>query len=296
MLIDWQIHFSMRNSLLLACLLFSVSLFAQDRVSVKGRIVNELGEPVEYVHVGAPACQIGTVSTVDGRFEIAVTNADTLEFHHVSYQVGYYPVKGPIEDVVIVLKDSELQPAVFIGGKTKVKYLLRAGTKVPGGAGDFYRPDGVSKGYELGSVVKTRKPFLIKDILFSIRENHIPGCVAEINIYSIQGEPEEFINILHKPIYANIAMSSEEKDYDIQPEESILLEPGRYFISFALVDCDMDAVSKIMDTPESERDPYAMHLLVPMYFKSSYQRFYALGKLSRFPVNIGISVKGLEYQ
>ena len=285
----------MRINLLLACLLFPVSLFAQDRVSVKGCIVNELGEPVEYVYVGVPARQIGTVSSMDGHFEISVP-ADTLEFHHVSYQVAYYPVKGAEEDLIIVLKDSELPPAVFIGGKTKEKYLLRAGTKVPGAAGDFYRPDGVSKGYELGSVVKTRKPFMVKDILFSIMENHIPGCVAAINIYSIQGEPEEFINILHKPIYVNIALADKEKDYDAKPEEFILLEPGRYFISFALVDCDMDAVRKIMDTPESERDHLAMHLFVPMYFKSSYQRFYALGKLSHFPVNIGISVKGLEYQ
>ena len=96
--------------------------------------------------------------------------------------------------------------------------------------------------------------------------------------------------------YAQAVMTDAEKDYDIQPQESVLLEPGRYFISFALVDCDLDAVRRIMDTPESERDPLAMHLLVPMYFKSSYQRFHALGELIHFPVNIGISVKGLEYQ
>ena len=285
----------MRSSLLLACLLFSVSLFAQDRVSVKGRIVNELGEPVEYVYVGVPERQIGTVSSVDGIFEINVP-ADTLEFHHVSYQVGYYPVKGPEDNVIIVLKDSELPPAVFIGGNTKEKYLLRAGTRVHGAVGDFYHPGGVSKGYELGSVAKTRKPFLVRNIRFSILENYIPGCVAAVNIYRIEGNPEEFINVLHKPIYVNIAMSGKQQDFDVQPEESILLEPGRYFISFALVDCDMDAVGKIMDTPESERDHFAMHLYVPMYFKSSYQRFYALGELAHFPVNIGISVKGLEYQ
>lgn len=285
----------MRNSLLLACLLFPVSLFAQDRVSVKGSIVNELGEPVEYVYVGVPARQIGTVSSVDGHFEISVP-ADTLEFHHVSYQVAYYPVKVAEEDLIIVLKDSELPPAVFIGGNTKEKYLLRAGTRVHGAVGDFYQPDGVSKGYELGSVAKTRKPFLVRNIRFSILENHIPGCVAAVNIYRIQGDPEEFINVLHKPIYVNIAMSGEQQDFDVQPEESILLEPGRYFISFALVDCDLEAVGKLQEIPDSQRDPSAMHLLVPMYFKSSYQRFYALGKLSHFPVNIGISVKGLEYQ
>ena len=145
-------------------------------------------------------------------------------------------------------------------------------------------------------MAKARKPFLVKDIRFTIQANHIPGCVAAVNIYRIEDNPEKFVNVLHKPIYVNVALSQETREYNIQPEEIILLEPGRYFISFALVDCDMDAVRKLEETPESERDRYAMHLYVPMYFKSSYQRFYALGKMISFPVNIGMEVKGLEYQ
>lgn len=284
----------MRKALLTACLLIPFSLFAQERVSVKGRIVNAEGEAVEYVQVGIPKLGIGTISSVDGRFAVNVP-ADTLEFHHVSYQTGCYPVTGPAEDVLIVLQASELAPAVFVAGDTKEKYLMRAGVKIPSAVGDFYRPDGVTSG-EMGSVARARKPFLVTDVEFSILSNQIPGCVAAINIYRIEGEPEEFINILHKPIYANIALSNERQDFDIRPEEPILLEPGRYFISFALVDCDMEAVRKIQEIPESERDPFAMHLIVPMYFKSSYQRLHTLGKLTHFPVNIGIEVKGLEYQ
>ena len=285
----------MRIRLILALLLLSISVFSQGRFSVKGRIVNERGEPVEYVQIGVPKLSIGTISSVDGHFEINVP-ADTLEFHHVSYQLGYYPVSDNEEDVLIVLNDAELPPAVFIGGNTKEKHLLRAGTRIPQGVGDFYRPDGVSEGYELGSVARTRKPFLVKDIQFSIISNHVPGCVAAINIYRIEGEPEEFINILHRPIYVNVALSDEKQDYNVIPEESVMLEPGRYFISFALVDCDKDAVRKLLELPESERDPSAMHLLVPLYFKSSYQRFRPLGKMMYFPVNIGVSVKGLEFQ
>ena len=283
------------KQILLALLLIPLSVFGQEKVSVKGRIINPRGEPVEYVQVGIPKLQVGTISTADGLFEISVPR-DTLAFFHVAYQTGSYVVTGPTEDVVVVLSENELPPAVFIGGNTKEKYLLRAGTRIPGGAGDFYRPDGVSKGYELGSVAKTRKPFLVKDILFSLLSNHIPGCVVAINIYRIEGEPEEFVNILRKPIYVDIALSDEKQDFDVEPEESILLEPGRYFISFALVDCDMEAVRQLQEIPESERDSSAMHLLVPIYFKSSYQRFSPLGKLMHFPVNIGIVVKGLEYQ
>ena len=285
----------MRIRLILALLLLPACVFAQERFSVRGRIVDEKGEAVEYVQVGIPRLGIGTISTVDGRFEIAVP-ADTLEFHHVSYETGHYPVSGPADDVMIVLKDSELPPAVFIGGETKEKYLLRPGTRFLGAEGGFDARDGIDKGKEVGSVAKTRKPFLIKDILFTITSNRIPGCVVSVNIYRIEGEPKEFINILHRPIYTDVAVSDSRQDFDIRPEESILLEPGSYFISFSLVDCDMDAARRYQETPESERNPTDMQLYTNIYFKSSYYRESSLAGMEYIPINIGISVKGLEYQ
>ena len=285
----------MRIRLTLALLLIPACVFAQERFTVRGRIVDEKGEAVEYVQVGIPRHGIGTVATVDGRFEINVPG-DTLEFHHVSYQTGYYPVSGPENDLVIVLRESELPPAVFIGGNTREKYLLRPGTRFPGAQGGFDARDGVDKGKEVGSVAKTRKPFLIKDILFTITSNRIPGCVVSINIYRIEEEPKAFINILHKPIYAEVAVSDGRQDFDIQPEESILLEPGSYFISFSLVDCDMDAVRRFQETPESERRPTDMSLYANLYFKSSYYRESSLAEPIYIPINVGISVKGLEYR
>ena len=288
----------MRNKLVSTLLLLLPALLsAQDRVTVKGRIVNEQGDAVEYVQVGVPKRQIGTISTVDGHFEIAVP-CDTLEFFHVSYMPAAYPVTGPADDVVIVLREQELPPAVFIGGNTKEKYLVHPGLKINekiGGA-DFYRPGGGGKGSELGCIAKVKKPFLIRDIHFTILDNHIPGCVASINVYSIDSDTETFVNVLHKPMYVNIVESDSPKDYDIQPEETILLEPGKYFVAIQIVATDDDAVHRILETPEAERNPRALHMSTALYFKSSYERYYAMGKMTKIPVNIGIAVKGLEYQ
>lgn len=287
----------MRIKLSMAALLLPIALFAQERVTVKGRIVNEEGDAVEYVQVGVPKLQIGTISSVDGRFEIAVPR-DTLVFFHVSYEPASYPVAGPADNVVIVLREQELPPAVSFAGDTKEKYLVRPGLKINeriGGA-DFYRPGGGGKGAELGCIANARKPFLIRDIRFTILDNHIPGCVASINVYRIEGNPENFVNILHKPIYFRIIESDTPQDYDIQPNESILLEPGRYFIALQVVATDDEAVRKILETPESERNPRALHMSTPLYFKSSYERYSAMGKMVHLPVNIGIAVKGLEYQ
>ena len=287
----------MNTKLLLAFLLLPVYVHAQERVSVKGRIINEKGEAVEYVQVGIPKRQIGTISSVDGQFEIAIP-PDTLEFFHVSYKTALYPVTGTAEDVVIVLQEQELPPAVFIDGNTREKYLIRPGMKVNeriGGA-DFYRPAGGGKGAELGCIAKVRKPFLIKDIQFTILDNHIPGCVASVNVYRIEGDPETFINVLHKPIYVNIIESDSRQDYRVQPDENILLEPGRYFVALQVVATDDDAVRRILETPESERHPRALHMSTALYFKSSYERYSAMGKMVKIPVNIGVGVKGLEFQ
>ena len=285
----------MRIRLLLLLLLLPFCLSAQELFTVKGRIVNEAGKPVEYVHVGIPARQIGTVSSVDGRFEIEVP-ADTLEFHHVSYQTGGFAVTGPVNDVLIVLHANELPPAVAIGGDTREKYLVRSGTSVAGGVIDFYQPETGIIGGELGSIAKAKKPFLIKDIMFTIRDNYIPGCVASINIYSIEGKPETFVNVLHRPIYVNIAMSEEPQSFDVKPDELILLEPGKYFIGFQIVSADEDAILQHQANPESESDRHFMHMYAPLYMKSSYHRSSVLGALKPIPFNIGISVKGLEYQ
>ena len=287
----------MRTKLASAILLLPAMLSAQERVTVKGRIINEEGEAVEYVQVGMPKLQTGIISTVDGRFEIEVP-CDTLEFFHVSYQTAAYPVTGPADDVVIVLQEQELPPAVSIGGDTKEKYLLRSGKKLFGGHGSIVIQlwNEHSMGKEMGSVAQVRKPFLIKDIMLTIRNNNIPDCVASINIYRIEGRRESFVNVLHKPIYFPVAVSDNPQDFDIHPEEDILLEPGQYFIAFQIVGCDEQAMRTFLAKPEQERKYWEMTMDFICYLKSSYLREAALGEIKHYPVNIGISVKGLEYQ
>lgn len=287
----------MRIKLSLAALLLPAILFAQERVTVKGRIINAEGEPVEYVQVGIPKLHLGNISTVDGRFEIEMP-CDTLVFFHVSYQTAAYPVTGPTDDIVIVLQEQELPPVVFIGGTTKEKYLLRPGTNVLKNMGVIstaLRSEHPS-GREIGSVAQAKKPFLVKDILLTVHSNHIPDCVASINIYRIEGKKESFVNVLHKPIYFDVAVSNEQQDYDIQPEETLLLEPGKYFIAFQIVGCDKEALQTFLSKPEEERTFWEMSIDFNIFLKNSYIREAALGEIKPLPVNIGVAVKGLEYQ
>jgi hypothetical protein len=287
----------MRIKLLLALAFFPALLAAQEHVTVKGRIINERGDAVEYVQLGVPKLQIGTISAADGRFEIDMP-CDTLEFFHVSFQRATYPVTSPADDVVIVLHEQELPPAIFIGGDTKEKYLLKPGTGLLKSVGIITTSmrSGHPSGREIGSVAQTKKPFLVQDILFSVHSNHIPGCVASINIYRIEGKKESFVNVLHKPIYFDVAVSNDPQDFDIQPEETLLLEPGRYFIAFQIVGCDNEALQAFLAKEQEERKFWEMSMDFNIYLKSSYVREVALGKMEYLPVNIGVAVKGLEYR
>lgn len=287
----------MKIKLSLALALLPVLLSAQEHFTVKGRIINGQGEAVEYVQVGVPKLQIGTISTADGRFEIDIPG-DTLEFFHVSYQTASYPVTGSADDVVIVLQEQELPPAVFIGGNTKEKYLLRPGANVLKNMGIIttsLRSEHPS-GRELGSVARAKKPFLVKDIELTVRSNHIPGCIASINIYRIEGKNESFVNVLHRPIYFDVAVSNDPQHFDIQPEETILLEPGRYFIAFQIVGYDEHALQAFLAKQEEQREFWEMSMDFNIYLKSSYLREVALGEMKHLPVNIGVAIKGLEYQ
>ncbi|MBQ4021156.1 MAG: hypothetical protein II613_01245 [Bacteroidales bacterium] len=156
---------------------------AQQRVTVSGRIVNDQGESIEYVQIGVPKLQIGTISTADGRFAIEVP-CDTLQFFHVSYQPASYTVTGPADQLVIVLHGQELPPAVSISGNTKEKYLIHPGTHILRNIGVISTALRSEQplGRELGSVAQAKRPFLVRNIQLSVRSNHIPGCVASVNI------------------------------------------------------------------------------------------------------------------
>ena len=102
--------------------------------------------------------------------------------------------------------------------------------------------------------------------------------------------------MLHRRIYFDVPVSDKPQDFDISPEETLLLEPGRYFIAFQIVGCDSEALQAFLAKPEEEKKNWEMTMDFPIFLKSSYVREVALGEMEHMPVNIGVAVKGLEYQ
>ena len=88
----------------------TVVFTAMAQILVKGKVVNERGESVEYVSIGFEADSVGTISDAEGQFAITLPadRRKDLLFSHVAYQLEKIPYAVYAQDkgdLTIVLKD-----------------------------------------------------------------------------------------------------------------------------------------------------------------------------------------------
>ena len=169
----------------------------------------------------------------------------------------------------------ELDAAVVTDAKRKDKNLDGKGMRFPGRA--MMIPESVGK--EIGSIVKVKDTFLVKSICFTVDENRMEGCKASIRIYRITDEGN-LDNIVTMPISQDIPKAEKKKTFSIIPQEGIELEPGEYYISFALTEisetiADKWANSKAWDAKERYVNQLEDSMFFPVYVKSSYSRHNA---------------------
>ena len=194
-------------------------------------------------------------------------------------------------------KDSfeELEAAVLTESKSKSKKLDGKGMKMPGGV-MVMTPRSVGK--EIGSIVQTKHPFQVKTISFTVDENRMEGCKANIRIYKVHDE-DNLENIVTMPIYQEIPKADKKTTFDIAPEESLFLDPGEYYVSFALTEIGSDIKERWADSgtwSDKEQSTKYMEdrIFFPVYLKTSFTRNNPGQPLTKWGVNIGIEVMGIE--
>ena len=187
----------------------------------------------------------------------------------------------------------ELDAAVVTDAKRRDKNLDGKGMRFPGGA-MMMIPESVGK--EIGSIVEVKDPFLVKSICFTVDENRMEGCKASIRIYRIT-EDGDLANIITMPISQDIPKAEKKTTFSIVPQESIELEPGEYYISFALTEisetiADKWANAKTWDAKERYANQLEDCMFFPVYVKSSYSRENSDSPLTKWKYNIGMTVIG----
>ena len=247
---------------------------------VKGCIVNERSETIEYVSIGFEEDSVGTISDANGNFELEIpTNRkNDLVFTHVSFQKAVVPYETYAngQQLTVTMKDKVVELAeVVVGKKNKPQKI--DGKAISGPMASF-RGKGKADALEWGPVFRSKKDYVISDILLTIKGSSYQWCVLSFNIYEIQDS--KFVNILNKPIYHRIEKSNSKQRLDIQPQETIMLKgKKRYYISVAVIDSDSYGI-----------------LDMQSQFKTSYARNITKGKKRKLPIGPAIQVKGYEIE
>ena len=271
-------------------LLFAMSLLAAtsttaQEVTIKGRILTEEGTAVEYATIGIPGTKNGTLSGIDGEFELTLPQGcnDTIAVSHVSYGDVKLPAalyRNNGEALIVTMQPRELQELTVYNGKRKKAKLAGRGIRFAGAVTAWTAE---KTGYEIGSIIDVKHAFEVEEFVFSTIRNSVENARLSVNIYSIDETESSFINVMHHPVYVDIPISDKKSEHVITANESISLFPGRYYVALKFVD------GKKQTTKDCK-------ILFPLYLKSSYIRNGATDTPEKIPVNMGLMIKGYEYR
>lgn len=190
-----------------------------------------------------------------------------------------------------------LPEAVIYSGKKKSKKLANKGMRVAG-TRTAWTPENI--GQEIGSVVETENTFQVQEISFNVMSNGIKGLKLSINIYALNEEKMQYCNVMHTPMNIDVPLCTDKKKLTVSPTEQLFLVPGRYFVAVKMVDCDASVKEEWSDNDKwDNKKRYSMSkqsIHFPLYLKSSYTRTGIADELEKVPVNLGLTVKGVEYR
>ncbi|MDD2961930.1 MAG: TonB-dependent receptor [Muribaculaceae bacterium] len=89
--------------------------FAQNKIAIEGIVTNEKHEPLIGVNVFVKGTTKGTMTDVDGKFNITATQGNTLTFKYIGYKNEEHKVSGAKMKVVMAENATNLEELVVIG-------------------------------------------------------------------------------------------------------------------------------------------------------------------------------------
>ena len=266
--------------IIITVLLAIVWMAGQAQTTVKGRVVNERGDGVEYVSIGIEEDSVGVISDAQGHFTLTIPagRKELLTFTHVSYQTATIPYTTYADgyELTVTLKDKVIELAEVVVGKKNKPHMLSGKSWIRMGTAGF---EGDCKGeIEWGPIFKNRKDYLLTDIMVAIDKCEYEECLLSFNCYEVRDK--KFVNVLNKPIYLRVTPADNGKQLSVTPAESVVLKgKKKYCVTISVVDIKGKG-----------------RLSFPANFKSSYARHKVKGKMKKIPGCPVIIVKGHEVE
>lgn len=256
--------------------------FISSAQTITGKITDTQNKKLEYVNIGIPLKNIGTVSDNNGNFNLKIDKnnlQDTMYFSILGYEKKCIPVNQLIENKnnIINLKETayKISEVKISGNKFKSKKL----------GNDFRNPNRLSGfgyaklGYEIGVVMKNKKEGFVENVGINIASCPHDTLFLRLNIYNFENK-KITTQILKKPFY--IELNQEEivskkgiikinlRDYNLQVK-------SKFFVS----------VEIIKDYPNQEAFLFCDGVFS---FSPTYTRMTSHGGWEKEPAfNIGIN-------
>lgn len=265
----------MKIRFLLLLLFCSVGfMFSQ---SIRGVVLCKAGEQaVAFANIGIVGKNVGTVSDIDGNFNIRIESGfenDTLLFSCI----GYAPVKVKISDLsranvnrvymhesMTALKEVLVKPRRF---RTEVLGIKSPSNKFAAGFSDN------NLGYECGILMKNKKTAFLKSVGFIIADCSYDSIFYRLNVYEINRE-KQFENILRRSIFLKLSQNDVKDKVVVNVEDHNIVVDGDFLV-----------------TLEHVKDLGKGHInfcCTPL--RNTHYRKTSQGKWETVPIAVGISV------
>ncbi len=213
----------------------SIISFSQER-QIKGIITDSLNNPIQYVNIGVLNKPIGTVSNQNGEYSLNINKSSDSDTLKISC-LGYKTVEKRINKIEnnnfnvslinyvdelkeVIIKSDKLK--TYTDGKDKTNASSEVTFAIPGQK-DLNLGSEVGRKFSLGS----KKPSLLNEFKFFIKQNNFESVKFRINIYSIlKNKPNQKLND------ENIIIKIEKEkgwiivdlsQYDIKVQEDIIV-------------------------------------------------------------------------
>ena len=111
--------------LIMLLVLFPVTLSAQNKMVI-GKVVDSTNEPIIGASVLEKGTQNGTITDIDGKFELSVALGKTLIISYIGYQSQ--DVKVTVSNITVILKEDTktLDEVVVVGYGVQKKSVVTA--------------------------------------------------------------------------------------------------------------------------------------------------------------------------
>jgi len=193
--------------------LFSTLTFSQDNSFIKGVIISDKNEPLDYVNIGIVGTSLGTVSDEEGQFQLffneSVKGSDIVRFSSIGFESQNISVLDLKKEnnltITLATKTTQLEEVVvipeFLNSKIKGNKNTDARMNV------FYsisKKPNQNLGAEIGRKFKIKKKSRLKKVRFYIAQNNFDTVLFRINVYNIKKrKPGKNIlsqNIIHEVV------------------------------------------------------------------------------------------------